>query len=370
MDKRKTERLLREKLEQIPVPDLPCPNPKAADTDTFLAPVPRPQRGFWRLPITAAVAAALLLCTTAALLQVSWPNLLAGPSPSLSPSVLPADSVSGTPVTKLPSSSPTVLLKERLARHLAAVIPDVRPDQITVSDKGQSLLGHFVSTDALQLAYLCTYYSSDKTIQHFLVIERTGGVIIQAFAYGAGFSIRSVWLGDVTGDGLDDLIITVDSGANASGEYFGVFSMHGGSPQLLMTNWFYEKDGVANAPESYDFGFYAELLPDYRAVLRNRYTSMQVPVVLDKSLPGAFDQTGRGQGDVEHDYVESYEVKDVNGDGRADIRCRMLAWYSVHAASIGWFDAWLTYNPSKSGFGQRKSLRLGRRLFLCHFFFR
>lgn len=141
MDKRKTERILREKLEQIPVPDLPCPNLKAADTDTFLAPVPRPQRGFWRLPITAAVAAALLLCTTAALLQVSWPNLLAGPSPSLSPSVLPADSVPGTPVTKLPSSSPTVLLKERLARHLAAVIPDVRPDQITVSDKGQPCWG-------------------------------------------------------------------------------------------------------------------------------------------------------------------------------------------------------------------------------------
>ena len=358
MRNRDMEQLLKQKGNQAQVPELTFDAAAGAETD-FSAFIPgrlRQVKRFSRRIIAVACVAVLAIAGGTIFACPLWRDSMYSAAEN---SVL---EMSDPPNSLADASKPTagsskLETNDQLRKRLAGYIPHIPMKYVYIMDNGRDLEGHFTNKDTVERAHLCLYSNADTNeIPRFIMfIEASDGMLIKEFSYNESMPISAISMQDLTGDGLDEVVVAITSGGSNRGVLLYIFTMDANTPRILLTTNSADSTYDDQAPLPFDFGFVYEFLPNYQAVLRNRYAAGEYAIDLSymkefSCFDGSFDTNGRGTGRVGFDWVYRYEFTDIDADGRCEIQCVADVWYSTHAETVGYASAYLKYNTASHEF--------------------
>ena len=362
MRNRDMEQLLKQKGNQAQVPKLTFDAAAGAETD-FSALIPGRLRRGRRLNtgIIAVACVAVIAIAGSTIFAISvWQDRLTaflhGAAESSALEV--SDPPSSLPEASKPTAdSAKPETNDQLLERLAGYVPHIPMKCLYITDKERDLEGHFTNKDTMERAHLCLYFDADtnEIPRYLLFIETSNGVLIKEFSYNEPMPISDISIQDLTGDGLDEVIVAVTCGGSNRGVLLYMITMVSGTPQILFTINSYDSAYGDDAPPPFDFGFVYEFLPDYQVVLRNKSVATELNMDLSymkelDSFDGDFDTDGRGTRSLEFDWVYRYELTDIDADGLYEIQCVADVWYATHAENVGYASAYLKYNTTSQEF--------------------
>ena len=156
---------------------------------------------------------------------------------------------------------------------------------------------------------------------------------------------------DVDGDGLDEIVVQQDIGsATGAGAFISrIFK--------VVDDEIIEIFNPSPGGDRFRFetGFRNALEDGYRMEISNIYTGHVVTIEFDESNKNReryFDETGEVTTDasLSVDSFYQFEPEDIDGDGVFEIVCLQYASLSFHGNRIGWAKSILKYNPETQAF--------------------
>lgn len=371
MNTHQVERLLLLKLAQAPTPELPFR--WELYQDDFLGktePAPPllsvpPKTGWIRA--AALTGAAAVGITSAAILVnphwrngisswlgTGWPNSgIHAPESSRPAPFSPSSAPNSTNSSAVPGGS-SQTISDPLLAELAGYLPGVQAEHLYSSPQWMGIQGHFTQTDAAESVYLLSYQNAEEANElprYYLLLDTGEEVLVKEFAFEFFVAITSIGIQDLTGNGLDEIVVSIHEGGSSRGEALFIFTAADKKIELLLSTIDQTRfDKTAPAP--FDFGFTSECLPGYRALIRNRFTNQEWELDLSASrgLPAAFDEEGRGLSLIDYDLVTDYGFEAGEEKGKTEIRCGIDAWFSIHAETVCYLDAYLVYDQLTGSF--------------------
>ena len=355
---RDMEQLLKQKGNQAQVPKLTFDAAADAETDlSALIPgsLRRARRLNTRIIAMACVAVIAIAGSTIFALPL-WQNIFytVAENSALEVSNLPNSLADASKPT---ADSSKLETNAQLLKRLAGYIPHIPMKYLYITDNGRDLEGYFTNKDIVERAHLCLYFNegTNEIPRYLLFIETLNGVLIKEFSYNEPMPISNISMQDLTGDGLDELIVAVTSGGSNRGVLLYIITMVSDTPRILFTINSADSTYDDEAPPPFDFGFVYEFLPNYQAVLKNKSVATEHDIDLSymkelTGFDGSFDSNGRGTQSLGFDWVYRYELTDIDKDGLCEIRCVADVWYSTHAETVGYVSAYLKYNTASHEF--------------------
>jgi hypothetical protein len=185
-----------------------------------------------------------------------------------------------------------------------------------------------------------------QNIQLTVLDGRSGARYTSQLKYNAGYNAR-LFLGDFTGERMDDILVSIDSGGSGAFTYNYIYSfMQNVFHELYNNEWFYETYSDASV-------FYED---NYKVRIVNR--SLQKEYLLDISmrdpsyLSDLYDSNGKLKKPVEGSVMGvsgSYPI-DLQGDSVYEIWPfqRVIGLYNADA--LGYLQTPLSWNSNTTKF--------------------
>ena len=141
----------------------------------------------------------------------------------------------------------------------------------------QNILGFFTSIEEVQTASFYSIFSDDYT-GYIMLIETSEETLITTFAEDNAQRIEEIYVSDLTGDGLDEIVVIL-SHTRAAPLYILTASQN--EPRLLLSISF-----INLPPHQYplDFGFSGIMNPNLEAVFTNQYIDTEAKLDLSRFI--------------------------------------------------------------------------------------
>jgi len=163
------------------------------------------------------------------------------------------------------------------AEEESPVVSNIDWDNIYSYPEWQNIPGFFTSKDEVQNVSFYSTISDDFT-GYIMKIETSTETLIANFAEGNIQRIEKIYISDLTGDGLDEIVVIL-SHSRAAPLY--ILTACQDEPRLLFSISYNNL-----SPHQYplDFGFSGVMNPDLEAVFTNRYISSEAKMDLNRFI--------------------------------------------------------------------------------------
>jgi len=165
-----------------------------------------------------------------------------------------------------PSLAPDYTEAMRIPENLAALIPDIAPEYTTTYSHWINLEGHFTSKDNTETVSFCLLGGASEaadTPLYYMFLDTGKEVLVKDFAEQEGTAIEAVRFCDLTGDGLDEIIVTLNEMRTLT---FYVLTASQNNPRVIFTNSYYNSP-LPDYPPA--LGFSGTCDSGFQAVIRN-----------------------------------------------------------------------------------------------------
>ncbi|MCL2014041.1 MAG: hypothetical protein FWG69_03535 [Oscillospiraceae bacterium] len=202
--------------------------------------------------------------------------------------------------------------------------------------------------DSLPVYVFCDYRYGADSIYHdsYLAVVTDSKILLKDLSETGGSYATSIYLHDVDGDGLDEIIVQQTVG------------MTGGAGQFASTIFrVIEDDIVEMFPlPNFDTGFTCVLKDGFKIEISNRFTGYATTIDYD-TINGEnesfyFNENGkvRAKGEISLDSFYEFVPEDIDGDGIYEIVCKQYVSLQGHSDYIGDAESVLKFNPSTQKF--------------------
>lgn len=270
------------------------------------------------------------------------------PSEPVSLPISPSDSVSPSP--SLPVEIPA---ETQMPENYAKLIGDIDTAHTFAYSSWVNLEGHFIAGEETETVSFYLHHNtdleSDSKPCYYMFIETGGEVLHLSFADDEAAAIASVDFCDMTGDGTDEIIISLSDVKNAP---LYILSASQGSLRVL----FSASHVNLNAGYPANLGFSGTCGSDLQAVIGNEYTGMSEIIDLTDFVRDVclYDETtvfdDEGFGFELLSDASPLEFSDMDGNGYAlKVTMEARLYYSKGDVFINeafaLVHAYLNYDP-------------------------
>lgn len=210
--------------------------------------------------------------------------------------------------------------------------------------------GHTVAFDKYLSAYILGDYSFENKKTHknircdaFLAVELGDEILFYDFDYYM-FLDESLYLRDIDGDGLDEIIVWQQVGASGGeGQHCSfVFKIINDELKMIF------ESGPSRS--KFDTGFSGTLQDGFELKIENKFTSYSI--TLDLKTNRHFDKNGKVtiREDMAVYCFTKFIPEDIDGDGIFEIVCSQYASLGYHNEGIGKAKSILKFNSTLQTF--------------------
>jgi len=224
-------------------------------------------------------------------------------------------------------AKPDLIMQEEMAIDL----PEAGLKHLYVSSLAE---GHVISREKLYSAYvLRDYRYRDKYFHDSYLAVKTDLKILLKDLENPSLG-SALYLRDVDGDGLDEIIVqqTVDMSGGAGQFFSRVFKVVGDEIQEIFNS--------PTIESQFDTGFTSKLKDGFQLEIKNRFTGYKATLDFSASkryLGFYFDESGKvTRAETIHcDSFHTFVPEDVDGDGIFEIVCLQYVSLCGHSDGIG-----------------------------------
>jgi multiple sugar transport system substrate-binding protein len=115
--------------------------------------------------------------------------------------------------------------------------------------------GYFTNKDTIETVTVVMYWDNSAWQEHryFLFLETADGELLHMdFAWQEMFGINSITIADITGNGLDDIFVTINASGTRDMKNIWLFSAADSNLKMLTTSYETDSEHFSHAPEHFD----------------------------------------------------------------------------------------------------------------------